>query len=321
MTAADKYAVPEGTISSCHVRGEEPEGYDGAEPICHSCVDKFTCLPEAVVKPKVWTDRDATVWMVVDDHEVAALLSKEMTFAEVLDRVVRRTAIEDEGGLIPAELLVRKVSDAPAEGAIEESPPETDPESEPPAEDPAKPEETTVAAKRTTKKAVKKKAVKKKAVKKKVAAKKKAPAKKAPVKKAAKKKAVKKKSVKKAVVQPKPRVPRVDPPGDRSLPKAGSITEEKMVTMLEQVKLGKRIDWGWGMQIVRKMRDGSERVVTVTKHGFLYADKHYPSLSAACMNAANSFSRSGNDWFHTRHACTEVRDTKGKVIASRTVGE
>ena len=78
----DKYAIPEHeSYQSCHVQGDDPEGYDAEDKndTCAGCVEKFTCLPEAVAKPEVWGAK--TVWSIDDDTEVAGVLGRTMSSA------------------------------------------------------------------------------------------------------------------------------------------------------------------------------------------------------------------------------------------------
>ncbi len=247
----DPFEVPEGDLMACHPGEQDPEGYDADDGTCHNCADKFTCLPAAVMAPEVWTGRGAKVWQVEDDHEVCALIDRQMTYAVALARLTKRTKLERAGKLIPADLLVRK---------------------------------TTLEARR----------------------------------KAAKES---------AKIPPKPRKPKMARPTARNggkLPPPKSISEQQMERVLdEKVKLGRRIAFKFGMQIVRKMRardenkERREHVVTVTKNGFLYDGKLYATLSAAAQNASGTPCRSGNDWFNLRTSgCTEVRGTDGSIIAS-----
>ena len=351
----DPYAIPENDeFMPCHVRGNAPEGYDAddAEGTCCDCADKFTCLPEAVESPKVWTDRGATPWAIEDDSEVAAVVHREMFYSDAIDCMTRRMALRKSGDLIPVELLTRRPAeeDIPAPA----TPPETTTESEPPESDatesdageedtgeqseqsaeedemakkkkaPRRPKGKKKASKKKAprrpkgkKKASKKKAPAKKAAKKPAKAKKKAPKKPKPK---AKKKPASRKPPKPAPVKPrKPstRKPRIAKNG-KKLPLPSSLTTERMLEVVGQIKLGMKVDFEIGMQIVRRARSGKEHVVTLKDNGFLYEDELYSSLSAAAQNASGTPCRSGNDWFSLMNtSCTEVRDASGKVIARK----
>lgn len=190
---------------------------------------------------------------------------------------------------------------------------------------PSKPVKASKAAK-----AKKSKPEPKKAAPKKKAAAKPASKAKPAVKNAEKPKPVKpakaetKKAVGSKAPPPKPRAPRTAErkvaKNGKALPAPQTITKEQMLRALDKVRLGVKVDWEWGMQIVRKGRGGEEFVVTVTENGFLYDGEHYASLSSAAQNASGTPCRSGNDWFNLLTAsCTEVRDAKGKVIASKNL--
>jgi hypothetical protein len=331
---------------ACHANGEQPEGYDAEDPICHNCADKFTCLPAAIAKPSLWVDRGVRTWDASDDLEVAGVLAREMTYSEAIERMTKRMGLEKAGTLIPAELLTRRskpalVPDTPAEpepaGEVIDAEGETTSTEPPPP--PTFPDPTPTTPAKATK-ATKPKAAKKPAKAKPAKAK---PAKAKPTKakpaKAAKKKAAKAKPAKakpkkpakpKAATKPaakpaapaKPKSPTTREPkiakNGKPLPLPKTITTEKMLEVMATVKLGMKVDLEFGMQIVRRARTGKEHVVTLTENGFLYEDEQYSSLSAAAQNASGTPCRSGNDWFSlVSTSCTEVRDTTGKVVARK----
>lgn len=356
--SADKFAIPDNEDKMpCHAAGETPEGYDAADSTCHDCADKFSCLPAAVANPACWTKRGVTVWAVADDVEVSAVLAREMSYATAIDRIRQRMALREAGKLIPASLLTRRTQSAsplpppdPVEddaedededeeddaesedtGSSDDDNEETEDEDEggAAAESPAQPaEETDEMAQKKTKAKVKRPAAKpaepvapppaKKGMKKKI--KKKAAEK--PAKAAAAPAKAKAKAPAKSVPPPKAKRPtttegRVGNNGKR-MPGPCPITKDQVKLALEKVKLGMKVDLDFGMQIVRRARDGHEHIVTITDHGFMYNDELYSSLSAAAQNASGTPCRSGNDWFNlATTSCTEVRDKHGKVIARK----
>jgi hypothetical protein len=100
---APQLSVPgDESFSPCHVdAAADSAGYDLADPICHQCVDKFTCLPRALQLGRVAgceADHDA---------EVAALRAGEVAYTTVLARMAERHRILKSNGVIPEELLVR----------------------------------------------------------------------------------------------------------------------------------------------------------------------------------------------------------------------
>ncbi len=346
MSKQDAFDVPENTegFMDCHVRGSEPEGYDGADSICHGCADKFTCLPEAIAKPVVWSDRGGAMWSLDDDVEVGGVLGKTMTYSDAIDRMTRRQEIEKGGGVIPAELLVRRPKEEPAaeepeiidapvvvdEPTETEAPPET--ESDTPVASKAS---KTTKKKPAKKKAATKKAPAKKAATKKAPAKKKTPAKKAAAKKTPKKKTPARKTKARTSSKPSKPPPKPKPTGPKSdgqastrepriarngkkLPLPNELPQEDMVKAMASVKLGMEVDLELGMQIVRRTRSGKEHIVTLHAQGFMYEDELYSSLSAAAQNASGTPCRSGNDWFNLANtSCTEVRGIDGKVVARK----
>lgn len=251
----DPFELPVDELMTCHAGGPDPEGYDAEDVVCHNCLQKFTCLPAAAAAPDVWAAFAAKVWRVEDDHEVCALIDRQLTYEAALARIRERERLVDDGELIPADLLVRRITPGDRRKAAKRRPPP----------------------------------------------------------------------------RQKPRVARhLTARNGGKLPLPKSIPEEEMRTVLdEKVKLGKRVEFEYGMQIVRRMRvkdektgERREHVVTVTKNGFLYDDKLYATLSAAAQNASGTPCRSGNDWFNLRTSkCTEVRRPDGSVLASRTVGD
>jgi hypothetical protein len=104
-------------------------------------------------------------------------------------------------------------------------------------------------------------------------------------------------------------------PNGRSLPQPKVVPEEKMQPAIDRIKIGQPFDLDFGMQIVRVKRDG-EVIVKITKQGFELDGKTYSSLSACAMWAAHSMA-SGNDYFNLLTKNAEIRDAKGKVLASR----
>jgi hypothetical protein len=210
----------------------------------------------------------------------------------------------------------------------EKGKPKAPPKAPPKADDKKPTSEGKASKSIPPKKAPAKKAAEKKAPAKK-AAEKKAPAKKAAEKKAPAKKAPAKKDTgnkpqrSKAKLFPKGKG---NPPAGVSKkiwwePTPRSLTEEQMLKAMEKIKLGVAIDLDYGMQLVRKRRDGTESVVTLTKQGFEYDGNLYGSLSAAAWKAANSF-RTGNEYFNISNcSCTEVRDKNGKVIARKGMSD
>lgn len=134
MTSAEtKIPTPDPSkLPECHADGTDPMHYDPAEPGCRlTCLDKFSCLPRSIDKGAVG---DLTV---EDDHEVADVLSGELTFQEGQQRVQERDRILRPGGkgeidatrikLIPASLLVRKKSEMKGKPTASKSAPETKP--------------------------------------------------------------------------------------------------------------------------------------------------------------------------------------------------
>jgi len=109
---------PEPTIATmppCHPRGEEPEGYDVNEALCHNCADKFSCLVESVEHglTEATVDDDPEVRLVrnaADAHNASALaLAHEIVTA----RQRRRIHLRMIGRAVPEDLDVRCVVTLP----------------------------------------------------------------------------------------------------------------------------------------------------------------------------------------------------------------
>ena len=329
MATRDPYAVPpikDYEDLTCHaLAGPGAEGYDGADPICINCTAKFSCLPAAVANPEIWTSRHVRVWEVNDDHEVVLLQHREMTFADLEARIAARDRFVAEYmaanpsadnakilAAVPEDLKVRRHVEPEVPEPVEEIP-----EEQPEADETAAEEEAS------KKPATKKRARKKKVTKPKAAA-----------QEAPKKPATKKKTVTKPKAPPKPTKP-VEATGDRPLHRDGQlgkrgknvpspkpVSEEDMTKAISKIKLGVRIEWEYGFQIVRKVRGGDEHIATLTKNGFLFNgdDQLYASLSAVSQVASGTPGRAGNDYFGIlKSHNTEVRNTAGKVIAKKAM--
>lgn len=337
----ERFALPqvdEEDRPACHADGDNPEGYDVDDPVCHNCLDKFTCLPSAV-------DKGLVDIAVDDDQEVHLVLTQRLSTVVVLRRMEQRRELEQAGVLaVPDELLVTNVEpdDEDHEPETSTDPPPVVEESEteePPtttaAAEPEQQQEDAVTkpknrnggtknkrAPKRKKVAAKKKAAPKKTVKKKLAtAATKKKAKKKPVKKkAAPKKVVKKKPApKKPVKKPAPKKKRAAADGDKkrtALPRSREVTEEKMIRAMAKIKLGLDLGLEFGYQIIRRTRDNKVHKVTLRKNGFEYDGKLYSSLSACAQIAVSLPHRSGNDFFNLlAWHCTEVRNGRGKIIA------
>jgi hypothetical protein len=343
----DSYALPvvkPADLPDCHAEGTNPEGYDVDDKTCHGCPDKFTCLPKSIDNKLVDLTLDY-------DIEVKSVLSKQMTYSEAVVRMQHRVQLEKDKKPVPDDLSV-----CPENGLSEKSDPdEPEPEEETESEETQSQQEADKAAekkegkemgtKSKTKPKVrpKPKDDKKEAAKGKPKAPPKAPPKSAakpPAKPPAKptkptkpkkpaKPPTKPKKPTKPVKPKKPAKAKASKPKDRGKPPAGvkkkiwwgptprSLTEEQMIKSMEKIKLGVAVDLDFGMQLVRKRRDGGESVVTLTKQGYEVEGELYGSLSAAAWQCANSF-RTGNEYFHlVSSACTEIRDKNGKVIARK----
>ena len=311
--SGDQYAIPKAdkaSLPACHAQGSSPEGYDGEEIVCANCLDKFTCLPAAVKKPIVWTGRGVRAWRLDDDIEVVGVLSKKMTFAHAQARMLKRDEFIANDRAIPESLQTRPPETSEAEDlgdedgeddgeadedlaphTTEEQAAQPDEDDEETEDEDEEEEEDTMAPKKKSKPAAK------------------------PVKAAKPAKAAK----------PGPRTGirstratggvAATTRGGKTLAHTRTLSADEMGKAMSRIAIGAEIEFKVGMQIVRKTRNG-EVVVVLKENGFLYDDKLWSSLSGAAM-AATRASRSGNDFFSLKSGCTEVRNAKGQVIASK----
>lgn len=354
MPNEDPYAVPQvdrGDIPDCHAEfGKNPEGYDPEDHTCHGCPDKFTCvLPAnrdedievAGLFNKTMTYDEALVRM---QHRSQLIKNKKTVPNDLLTKPSVGESKDQKGSESSGSGKAQQGADTSVTaGKGEDMSKKGDKKAAPKKKKavaksnnkntpkaPPKPGAKEESKNGSEKKASsKKKAAVKKALppKKKAMVKKKAAVKKAPPKKksAAKKKKAppkKKASPKKKKAAPKAsgaKKKRAKKGTDsKPLPSPRAVTEEQMLKSMEKIRLGAVIDLEFGHQLVRKNRDSSESVVTLTKQGYEFNKKVYGSLSAAAMVAADSPFRSGNDFFNLKSSgCTEVRDKNGKVIASK----
>lgn len=102
----------------------------------------------------------------------------------------------------------------------------------------------------------------------------------------------------------------------RQVPGPRELTEEEMEKSIARVKIAQPFDLEYGMQIVRKLRGGDEVSVKITKKGWEYKGKLYSSLST-CVWWAKRRLASCNEFFNLEtQGGAEIRDAKGKVLAS-----
>jgi chemotaxis protein histidine kinase CheA len=314
-TERDEFSLPElsGPVPDCHADGSAPEGYDLADAVCHTCPDKFTCLPAAIDKQLIDSTLD-------DDQEVLGVVTRRLPYADALARMHEREALGDDP--IPDGLKI-DVPIADVLAALGK------PEAEPEPEAEEEPEEPTVAEEGEAQSETEAAADDDEDDDEEPEAdveeddedgdepeaeeepppapepKKKAKAKAKPKKKA---KAAAPESADNGEPKKKNNMARV--------PKPRVLDEETMLKRLDKIKLGAAIDLEVGMRVVRKGRDGMDTVVVLTPNGFEYDGETYSSLSAAAQIASGSAYRSGNDYFNLKTSkCTEVRDEDGKVIA------
>jgi hypothetical protein len=153
---------------------------------------------------------------------------------------------------------------------------------------------------------------------------------KAPAGKAAKPpKAAKAKPAEKAAAEPERPKSWPTMANTKPLPSPRVLTEEEMTESLAeaQSKLGANIQLEYGMEIARRKREG-DIVVAITPKGWRFEvdekdakaagfstrTQFFGSLSSVAMWAEKRMV-SGNDFFNlSKHNCTEVRDTQGRII-------
>lgn len=99
---------PKALTPPCHPWGSAPEGYDMADPLCHNCPDKFSCLQHTEIE-------GLTEATVADDPEVELVVSAiesrdgdraRLAYEIVIERQKRRVRLRNVHQDIPEELQV-----------------------------------------------------------------------------------------------------------------------------------------------------------------------------------------------------------------------
>jgi len=351
--SSSMYPQPDHRTPACHPDRDEPQGYDPdlAAP-CHGCRDKFTCLPTSIARGLVRLTRKA-------DLEVDAVIEERLSFNDAVARMKRRIAkLADGAELAPEDMPTWAMLDdadapvPPAPVLPEVGTDDSDGPAEPAEEggDVKKNETLPEGVKVQADGAVVQGRARIGTVRKTKhgwgwwrgseesrswygtqAAAVRALLRERPPRKAAKPEKVSKKPEKKT------RTPasRADRPASwptmasgKPLPAPRKVSEEEMHLALAdaQQKLGANIELEYGMEIVRRKRDG-DVVATITPHGFacdlpkdlakaagLEVRQVFGSLSSVAMWAERRMV-SGNDFFNlAMHNCTEVRDKYGRII-------
>lgn len=109
-------------VPPCHVRGEDPEGYDGGDPLCHNCADKFSCLVETeeIGLTKYTTQDDAEVALIASLRENPTGLA--IAYEVVTLRMEARVRLRVLGQKPPHDLDVKHPPVIPAKSPRETRP-------------------------------------------------------------------------------------------------------------------------------------------------------------------------------------------------------